>query len=336
MADGEVVPHSLYVYAPNKGAPIFFTILFAISAVGHLWQCCRYNSWTIIGLHPLCALIFTTGYALREYGAYNYIYTTDTPQQTMTIYIMSQVFINICPPLLELANYHILGRIFYYVPHLAPIAPNKVLGIFGALMGIVEAINALGVAFTSNPKGDKQNLGSTLILVAISIQLCVITIFICVGGLFHRRCVTARAAVEKRKIPMLMITLYTSMALILIRCIYRIVEHTGNTALDTDDAEKMEQLSPLLRHEWFFYVFDAAVMLANSLLWNVLNPGRYLPRDRTVCLAEDGVSETEGGNKAGYQPTAAELGRAAMQLLTFGVWGQFFPLHEKDVQSVSS
>lgn len=57
----------------------------------------RYNSWTIIGLHPLCALIFTTGYALREYGAYNYIYTTDTPQQTMTIYIMSQVFINICP-----------------------------------------------------------------------------------------------------------------------------------------------------------------------------------------------------------------------------------------------
>lgn len=203
-------------------------------------------------------------------------------------------------------------------------------------MGTVEAINALGVAFTSNPKGNKQNLGSILILVAISIQLCVITIFICVAGLFHRRCITSRAPVEKRKIPTLMTTLYASMTLILIRCIYRIVEHTGNTALDTDDVEKMRNLSPLLRYEWFFYVFDAAVMLANSLLWNVFNPGRYLPRDRTVCLAEDGVSETEGGNKAGYQPTVAELGRAAMQLLTFGLWGQVFPLHEKDAQSVVS
>lgn len=203
-------------------------------------------------------------------------------------------------------------------------------------MGIVEAINALGVAFTSNPKGNKQNLGSILILVAISIQLCVITIFICVGSLFHRRCITSKAAVQKRKIPTLMITLYTSMVLILIRCIYRIVEHTGNTALDTDDAQKMQNLSPLLRYEWFFYVFDGAVMLANSWLLNVFNPGRYLPRDRTVSLAEDGVSETEGGNKAGYQPTIAELGRAALQLLTFGLWGQLFPLDEKDEKDVRS
>lgn len=103
-----------------------------------------------------------------------------------------------------------------------------------------------------------------------------------------------------------------------------------------DDAEKMENLSPLLRYEWFFYVFDGAVMLANSWLWNVFNPGRYLPRDRTVSLAEDGVSETEGRNKAGYQPSVAELGRAALQLLTFGLWGQMFPLDEKDEKDVRS
>lgn len=39
LTDTSKVLGSLYVYAPNKGAPIFFTIAYAISAVFHLWQC---------------------------------------------------------------------------------------------------------------------------------------------------------------------------------------------------------------------------------------------------------------------------------------------------------
>ncbi|KAL4913006.1 hypothetical protein BDW62DRAFT_214599 [Aspergillus aurantiobrunneus] len=230
-----IVPNSLDVYVPNKGAPIFFTVAFAISAVGHIWQCYLYKSWSKMGLHSLVAVLFTTGYALREYG---------TTHQTLVA------------PLLELSNYHIRGRIVYYIPHRAPIAPGNVLSIFGALMGIFEAINALGVAFTSNPKGDKQSLGRILILIALAIQLCVITTFLCVAGIFHHRC--PNASIRARNIPALMITLYTSMVLIL----------------------------------WFFYVFDAAVMLANSWLWNVFHPGRYLPSDRRVSLSEDGVTET--------------------------------------------
>lgn len=38
-ADTLIVLGSLYVYAPNKGAPIFFTIAYATSALFHLWQC---------------------------------------------------------------------------------------------------------------------------------------------------------------------------------------------------------------------------------------------------------------------------------------------------------
>jgi len=30
---------SIYVYAPNKVAPIIFAVLFGISAIGHNWQC---------------------------------------------------------------------------------------------------------------------------------------------------------------------------------------------------------------------------------------------------------------------------------------------------------
>jgi hypothetical protein len=106
------VPGSLFVYAPNKGAPIFFAVAFAASAVGHIWQCLlvhcssliqklymlsqsisQYKSFKLIGLHPLCAVLFTAGYALREYGAFNYLYSS----RNLLIYIMSQVFIYICP-----------------------------------------------------------------------------------------------------------------------------------------------------------------------------------------------------------------------------------------------
>lgn len=53
----------------------------------------RYKSWKLIGLHPFCAILFTAGYALREYGSHNYIYS----DQNLIVYILSQVFIFICP-----------------------------------------------------------------------------------------------------------------------------------------------------------------------------------------------------------------------------------------------
>ncbi|KAL4805660.1 hypothetical protein BDV18DRAFT_160565 [Aspergillus unguis] len=321
---GRPIPHSLYVYAPNKGAPIFFTAAFALSAAGHLWQCFRYKSWRMIGLHPLVAVLFTAGYALREYGAYNYIYIDN--HSTLMIYIMSQVFINVCPPLLELSNYHVLGRIFSYVPHLAPIPPGNVLNIFGGLMGLVEALNGLGVSFTSNPTGNNQGIGRILILISLSIQVCVITVFLIVGVIFYLRC--AKASITRRGIPTLLITLYTSMLLILVRCIYRLVEHAGNTSLDVSNVESMESLDPLLRYEWFFYVFDASLMLCNSWLWNIVHPGRYLPTDKRVHLAEDGV--TEMGGKGDGELGLGEMLRLGMQVITFGVWGLFTGEEKKD------
>jgi hypothetical protein len=54
----------------------------------------RYNCWKLIGLHPLCAVLFTLGYALREYGAFHYQYSSHL---SLIIYVLSQVFIYVCP-----------------------------------------------------------------------------------------------------------------------------------------------------------------------------------------------------------------------------------------------
>ncbi len=103
--------------------------------------------------------------------------------------------------------------------------------------------------------------------------------------------------------------------MILIRCIYRLVEHLGNTTVRLDSVESLRALSPILRYEWFFYVFEAALMLINSALWNIWNPGRFLPKNRHVHLAEDGKTEVEGQDKADRRPLLAK----AASVLTFGL-----------------
>lgn len=56
----------------------------------------RYKAWGLIGLHPLCAVLFAAGYGLREYGAYNYLYEVDNAEP-LTMFIVSQVCIYVGP-----------------------------------------------------------------------------------------------------------------------------------------------------------------------------------------------------------------------------------------------
>ena len=76
--------------------------------------------------------------------------------------------------------------------------------------------------------------------------------------------------------------LYASSALILVRNIYRVVDVWQG------------YMGYLEKHETFFYAFDAALMLINSVMLNIWHPLRYLPNNNKVYLAQDGVTEREG------------------------------------------
>lgn len=161
-------------------------------------------------------------------------------------------------------------------------------------MLLVELLNALGVALSANPSSthSNQQLGKHLTLAALIIQLLIIVVFLVLAAIFHHR--YTKADIYIKTVTTSLRTLYISIGLILVRCIYRLVEHTGNTTVKLKDLESLEALSPVLRYEWFFYVFEATLMLVNSILWNVWSPGRYLPRDRRVHLSGDGKTELMG------------------------------------------
>ena len=78
--------------------------------------------------------------------------------------------------------------------------------------------------------------------------------------------------------------------------------------------ESLRNLSPLLRYEVYFYIFEATLMLANSWLWNIWHPGRYLPRDNHVFLAQDGT-EVVGEKQVDSRPVMAKV----IHVLTFGI-----------------
>ncbi|ETS73620.1 hypothetical protein PFICI_14566 [Pestalotiopsis fici W106-1] len=312
MENSQPVSSSLYVYTPDKGAPIFFAAAFAISALGHIFQCFHHQSWRLMGLYAISAIILTAGYAFRSYGAFFYSITS----HGLALYTLSQLLIHISPPLHALANYYVLSRVFGYIPHLAPFSSRKILAVCGGITAFIELLCILGVALaadrTSPP--DQQSAGKGLIIAAVALQLTVIVFFYILSGYFRRQItmdkITSPAAITP------MVVLYISTLLLLIRGAYRLVDAIADTYTHRDDFGFVQESSPMMRYEWIFYVFEATLILANSAIWNIWHPGRYLPKDHQTHLAPDGKTEVQGVEQPDHRSMATKVGH----ILTFGAF----------------
>lgn len=168
------------------------------------------------------------------------------------------------------------------------------LTTFGLLSSVVEALNAIDVSYSANTYLPERyiNLGHALMKASLIVQLVVITLFLILAGVFTYRCHRDGVLVYKVLTPLC--TLYASMALILARTVYRTVEYFALSNVSTSSVDNINDLSPLLKYEWYFWVFEAALMLLNSIMWNIWHPGRYLPQNKLIHLAEDGVTEIQG------------------------------------------
>lgn len=159
-------------------------------------------------------------------------------------------------------------------------------------MAVIEGLNGAGVSLSANAGASEatKNAGHILVLVALVLQVLVILVFAYLSISFHRRCIRARVPMQTKAVKSTLTTLYMSMVLIFVRCVYRLVENaTGTTSVDIDDAEALDDLSPILRYEVYFYIFEASLMLVNSVLWTIRHPGPYLPQDHHIYLAQDGT-----------------------------------------------
>jgi hypothetical protein len=178
------------------------------------------------------------------------------------------------------------------VPYFALMHPNRMFVTFASLTFIIELLTATGLAFLSNRSLPDRSLerGDSMAKASLFVQIVVFGLFCILAGLFHRVCYTG--SINSPRVLRPLFALYASFLLILARTIYRLVERFA-TPLGPYPAD-LSELSPAVRYEWYFYVFDASLMLLNSVLWNIWHPRRYLPENPARYLAQDGKTEVKG------------------------------------------
>lgn len=160
---------------------------------------------------------------------------------------------------------------------------------------VVEALNGVGASYMANQAlpQDLQQLGHTLLKASLVMQLVVVSLFVTLAIAFQMKC--QRNGINHFKVNQALLTLYISSAIIMVRCIYRTIEFFDIVNVNfTSPGFDRSMLNPIIRYEWFFYVFEATLMLCNSVLLNFRHPRRWLPKSNKVYLARDGTTEITG------------------------------------------
>lgn len=181
------------------------------------------------------------------------------------------------------------------MPYCSPIHPGRVLSTFAFFSSIVEALNGWGASYSANRSLSEREMetGHVLIKTSLLLQVFIMACFVVLTAVFRRRCARLDVA-GRRGVRGPLITTFVSVLLILTRTVFRIVEYFGVANVRWDSEMRVEDITPAIRYEWFFYVFEASLMLANVVMFNARHPRRYLPDRYTVYLAKDGVTEVDG------------------------------------------
>ncbi|KAL8409826.1 hypothetical protein RB594_008058 [Gaeumannomyces avenae] len=295
MSGDSAASKSLFFYTPSTAAAAAFTSAYALLTLGHLYLTCKYKSWNTSGLLPFTALAFTSGFAVRIFCSYHPTHAN--------AFIATQFILYGTAPLLELANAHILGRILYYVPYLSPIHPGRVLSSFLILSFVVEILNALGVMQSiagailqdRDPKdaAARVSAGSAMMKASLVLQLSFALLLVGLGAVFQRRC--CRRGIRAPRVDRPLLGVYLSMLLVTARTAYRTAEHFAFDNLTVaGPGRDPASVPPVVRFEWYFYVFEAAFLFLAVAVFVVLHPRRWLPPNKTTYLAQDGETELEG------------------------------------------
>jgi hypothetical protein len=209
----------------------------------------------------------------------------------LSLFIAQTVFIYAGPPIYSASAYNILSRLLNYLPMHAPLNPNRVVIFFIYLGALVEALTGAGAGRMSAARSNISlyKSGYTLIAVATVLQAVVESLVMVMVSVLHYRCV--RANMLTHNVRMLCMTLYGTSTLILLRCVFRIVEAFNTLAFINCRGSCG---GAILKHEWYLYALEAAPMVLFTCWLNILHPGRYLPRQKNRYLDPDGKTERLG------------------------------------------
>lgn len=287
-------------YDPSLAAAVIFVILFAVTTIWHILQLFRTRTWIMIPL-VIGGIFEVIGYAARGVSC------KQSPNWTLTPYIIDTILVLVAPALFAASIYMELGRIILVTDgeRHSMIRQKWLTKIF--VMGDILSflMQAGGGGLMAGKDNSSVRTGQHIIVGGLIVQILFFGFFVVVGAVFNMRISrrpTGRS--ESPEIPWKrhMWALYGASILILVRSIFRVVEYQqGNDGY-------------ILGHEVFLYIFDAVLMLGVMVLLNIVHPSEIysiLRRLRTSQLGSElnPVTNFQGG----MQPSGLEYGTSAYQ-----------------------
>ncbi|KAJ8522260.1 hypothetical protein ONZ45_g1130 [Pleurotus djamor] len=272
VTDGLPQRPSPYGYVPTQYVAYIFV------AVSHSVQAVMTRSWWLFPTACFGGAIEVLGWIGRLWSSYS-VYES-TPFQ---IQILATI---IAPTPLVAANFMILGRIILRLgPSYSRLRPKWYTWTFlgcDILGFVIQMLGGLIVLAATNNNSDPTN-GSNIIILGIVFQLCAIILYILCGGEFYLRYLykkpcrsdpqpvtgstVSTRGVLTRRLRILTGALIFSTVCLVIRAVYRTIELLegwgGHTMIT----------------EWYFNVFDGAMIVLASVAFNIAHPGYLLAEE---------------------------------------------------------
>ncbi|KAH8665447.1 RTA1 like protein-domain-containing protein [Ilyonectria robusta] len=262
MSDDEF---NFYNYKPSSAAAMIFLLAFGLATLWHLYIILSRRAWYFTPL--LCGCILESlGYVGRFLNSYN--------PTSITPFMIQSLCLLVAPALVAASIYMVFGRLilFLHASSLSPIKPTRMTKIFVAGDVISFLIQYIGGGLLSKQKS--FDTGKMVILIGLAAQIVLFGLFTLAAVVFHLRIIDR----PLQLLPVedsgkffkgwrgVMVVLYVSSGLVLVRSLYRLVEYTT----DRD--------GPLGSHEAYFYMLDSVLMLGAVAIIAILHPIMSRPK----------------------------------------------------------
>ncbi|KAJ5737767.1 uncharacterized protein N7483_002892 [Penicillium malachiteum] len=257
--------YTLYNYTPSVAAAAVFVIIFIIATGGHMFLAIKNRQKFLIAF-IVGGFFEAIGYVARAISA------NESPNYSVMPYALQSLFILLAPSLFAASIYMILGRIIRLVDGdcNSIIRATRLTKIFVCGDVLSFLIQSGGGAMLSIAKTSSSlQLGEDVIVAGLIVQIIFFGFFIIVSVIFHKRMnerPTATSLSSAAQWERYMYVLYAASTMIMVRCIYRVIEYIqGSTGT-------------LQSHEYFAYIFDATLMFLVMVIFIIFHPSQILKR----------------------------------------------------------
>ncbi|EEA25567.1 hypothetical protein TMatcc_006204 [Talaromyces marneffei ATCC 18224] len=265
---------NIYHYVPSLAAGAVFTVLFLLSAAGHLTR-----FWMVRVIPSLLlaigAIIELVGWAARIWSS-KCPYNDSSFKTQVTLLVIGPVFFTA-------AIYLFLGELIrHYGERYSLLKPKTYLWTFITADVVSLLIQAAGAGIASsqltNPGGSAKH-GSDVVAGGMIFQIVAMTVFVACFGVFINRMYGALSINGVRRMDNYMITaIIFSLVVIYIRNIFRAVQMTQGFT------------GSLFIHEGYFIALDGAMMFLAVAVFNVVD---WLPAPEKLEPLSSGGLETQ-------------------------------------------